>query len=255
MKRHVVITRPAHQAGVLCQQIQAAGGEVTLFPTLAIEQLEPTEETHTLLSQINQYDLIIFISPNAVEYGLNLIQATTALADSTKLVTIGQGSAKILLNKLGKGPDITPEKNFNSEGLLATPALQNNIQQKRILIIRGNGGREVLKDTLEQRGAMVDYLEVYKRVKPSPPSGEIQLQLQNKQIAAIVITSAESLKNLLELVPEVVNHQLLETPLILINSRLVAVAKEAGFNGKLFCTEEASDEAIVNTLQDNNLLS
>ena len=255
MKRHIVITRPAHQAGALCQLIQAAGGEVTLFPTLAIVPLEPTDETHTLLSQINHYDLIIFISPNAVEYGLNLIQATTTLADSIKLATIGQGSAKTLQSKLGKEPDIVPEKNFNSEGLLATPALQDNIQQKRILIIRGNGGREVLKATLEQRGATVDYLEAYKRVKPSPPTGEIQLQLQNQQIAAIVVTSAESLKNLLELVPEVVNHQLLETPLILMNSRLVAVAKEAGFNGRLFSVEEASDEAIVKVLQENNLLS
>jgi len=110
-----------------------------------------------IIEQIQRFDTIIFISPNAVEHGLNQLQSLSALNSNIQLATIGQGSAKALKSKLGKQPDICPQENFNSEGLLATEAMQN-VANKRILIIRGNGGREHLKNVLQQRGAIVEYL-------------------------------------------------------------------------------------------------
>jgi len=254
MKQLIVITRPAHQASALVQGIKAAGGDVCLFPTLEIKPTTLSQKEQESIQQINHYDIIIFISPNAVEYGLSHIQASGPFPQDVLIATIGQGSAKSLNNKLGQQADIVPEKNFNSEGLLATPPLQD-VKNKRILIIRGNGGREHLKDTLQQRGALVDYINVYQRIKPATASTEIEQHLQNNQIAAIVITSATSLKNLLEMVPEKARLLLLNVPLILINQRLVEVAKEAGFSNTLFITNEASDKAIIETLKQNNLLS
>lgn len=254
MKQHIVITRPAHQAEKLAQGIKAAGGDVCLFPTLDIIPTELSEEALTIIQHINDYDIVIFISPNAVEHGLNHIQAHGSLSNDVLLATIGQGSAKSLNNKLGQQPDIVPEENFNSEGLLAITAMQN-VRDKRLLIIRGNAGREHLKETLQQRGAIVDYLNAYQRIKPTTSSTELEQHLQNNQIAAIVITSAASLKNLLEMVPEKVITSLLQIPLLLINQRLVDIAKKAGFKGQLIVSSEASDEAIVETLKLNNLLS
>jgi uroporphyrinogen-III synthase len=119
------------------------------------------------------------------------------------------------------------------------------------LIIRGNGGREHLKQTLKQRGAHVEYLNAYQRIKPATDTSDLEQYLQNNQIAAIVITSAEGLKNLLEMTPENVTSQLLKVPLLLINKRLVAIAKDAGFRSKLFIATEASDDAILEALQTN----
>lgn len=195
MKLHIMVTRPAHQAARLAEGITAIGAEAFLFPTLAILPAELTDEDKQKIRQINQYDIVIFISPNAVEHGLKHIQAITDLPANILLATIGQGSAKTLHTLLGKQADIVPKENFNSEGLLATASLQN-VADKHILIIRGNGGREHLKQTLQQRGAQVDYLNVYQRVKPETNTANLEQYLQNNQIAAIVITSAESLKKL-----------------------------------------------------------
>lgn len=252
-QKTIMITRPAHQAGALTQAINSAGGEAFLFPTLAILPAKPTQENKERLQNIKQYDFIIFISPNAVEYGLEQIQANTCLTDDILLATIGQGSAKILTDKLGKQPDVVPEQNFNSEGLLATQAMQN-VTNKHILIIRGNGGREHLKETLEKRGARVDYLTAYQRIKPANDTSNLEQYLQNNRIAAIVITSATSLKNLLELTPSGVTSDLLKVPLLLINKRLMSIAKEAGFTNELLVAKEASDESILESLKENNFL-
>lgn len=254
MMQNIMITRPARQADKLVQGIKAAGGEPFLFPTLEIIPSDlSAEDKHTILN-IKQFDIIIFISSNAVGHGLTQIQAITELSDSTLLATIGPGSAEALNNLLGKQPDICPKENFNSEGLLTTNAMQN-VANKHILIIRGNAGREHLKETLQQRGALVDYLNVYKRIKPETNTADLEQYLQNNQIAAIVITSAESLKNLLELTPVKVLSLLLQVPLLLINQRLVEVAKEAKFSGNLFIANEASDNAIIESLKLNTLLS
>ena len=249
-----MITRPAHQAGTLSDYIQAAGGMSFLFPTLEVKAAELSSQDKEKIENINQYDIIIFISPNAVDRGLHHLQSISPLPQHIQLATIGKGSAHALRTQLGKQPDICPKENFNSEGLLATDALQN-ITDKRILIIRGNGGREYLKQTLQQRGAFVDYLTVYQRIKPATDSTNLVQYLQNNQIAVIVITSAESLKNLVELTPEKVTLKLLDLPLLLINKRLIDVANKAGFNNKLFVSAGASDKAIFETLKENNLLN
>ena len=248
-----MITRPAHQAGKLAQGIKAAGGETFLFPTLDIIPSVLSEENKEKIQHLKQYDIVIFISPNAVEHGLTQIQALTELPENTLLATIGEGSAKALNQRLGKRPDIVPQENFNSEGLLATTEMQD-VDKKRILIIRGNGGREHLKNTLQKRGALVEYLNVYERIKPETNTTELEQYLQNNQIAAIVITSAESLKNLLELAPAKVTPLLLQVPLLLINQRLVKIAKEAKFSGHLFIASKAGDDAIIESLKSNTLL-
>ncbi|MCW8901587.1 MAG: uroporphyrinogen-III synthase [Gammaproteobacteria bacterium] len=254
MKQRIMITRPAHQAEKLAQAIDVAGGEPFLFPTLAIIPTKLTNEDKDKIELVNHFDMIIFISPNAVEHGLNHILGITQLSDKVRLATIGQGSANALNNYLGKQPDIVPAENFNSEGLLATATMQD-VANKRILIVRGNQGRELLKNTLQQRGALVEYLEAYQRIKPAASTTDLEQYLQNNQIAAIVITNAESLNNLVELTPEKVRPQLLQVPLLLINNRLTDIAKEAGFSNKLLVAAEASDDAIIETLKKNALLS
>ena len=247
-----MITRPAHQAGNLAEGIISAGGETFLFPTLDIIAEEPSEESEKIVQNINQFDIIIFISPNAVEHGINLIQKSVELSKNTQLATIGQGSAKALKTKLGVQPDISPQEIFNSEGLLDTAELQN-VEDKNILIIRGTSGREKLKQTLEQRGAHVEYLNAYQRAKPTTDTTELEQYLQNNKIAAIVITSGESLKNLLELTPKNVIQQLLKVPLLLINKRLIDIAKKAGFTSDLNIATEASDDSIIKGIKDSYL--
>ncbi len=244
---YIVVTRPAHQAEALASSIEAAGGKVLRFPVIDIQPLSPTTTDQAILQALPQYDLIIFISSNAVQHGLPLLQPLPA---SLQTACVGKATAAAFQRLSGKNIDLVPEKRFNSEGLLALPQLQH-VSGKKILIVRGNGGRELLADTLRQRGAEVDYLNVYQRQLPHSNSGELQQYLQNQQIAAIVITSAEGLHNLLQLTPDHAHVHLQQVPLVLIDARLVSIAQQAGFKGQLLVAASASDAAIIQTLQQH----
>ncbi len=242
----VLITRPAHQAGHLCDLIAAAGGQPIRFPALAIRDLSTSPAVQAQLDLLQNYHLAIFISPNAVRYGLSAIAQHGGLPPGIKLATVGKGSATALEQELGHAPDIVPTDNYDSEALLAMPAMQQ-VKGQRLLIVRGEGGRGVLADTLRQRGAMVDYLEVYRRECPVADNTD-RAWLEKTDI--ITITSSEALRNLVTLTAEAQRSQLLAKPLIVVSERTAALAQELGFRHPALIAEHASDEAILQALID-----
>lgn len=248
-----MITRPAHQADNLRLKIEQANGQVLLYPTLQISPVTLNDTDIHRLQQLASYDIAIFISPNAVQFGLEQINRYSSIPATLKLATIGQGSARQLFQLLGRQPDIMPTHQFDSEGLLATPDMQQ-VNNKRVLIFRGNGGREQLADTLRERGAEVDYIGVYSRQVPDNSNDMLMQYLRNQQLKAIVINSGESLRNLVSMVPAELHHCLLEVPLVTINQRIATIAQQLGFTQKPVLAHSPDDDAIVNTLKENHLL-
>ena len=248
----IMITRPAHQAGSLINSIQSAGGQVLTFPTLEIQPLS-ADDTQ-LKMPIASYDIFIFISPNAVDYGVRYLQQNGKVPASSLLATVGPGSARAIEQVLGRTPEIQPEKDFNSEGLLQHPKLVD-VKEKHILIVKGKGGRPLLQTTLSQRGATVEALDVYKRVIPEYESDQVIIDLQNHALAAIVITSGESLQNLVTMIPDDVHQALFQVPLVLVNERIADIAKEYGFTGPIYLTYSANDENILQVLTQNGLIT
>lgn len=242
----VLVTRPAHQAGPLCDLITAAGGKPICFPTLAIRDTSDSPAVNTLLARLSDYQLAIFISPNAVRYGLAAITRHGGLPPGLRLATVGNASAIALQRELGRLPDIVPKDNYDSEALLALPALQQ-IYGHHILILRGEGGRELLAETLRQRGASVDYAEVYRRERPEPCSAE-QDWLEKADI--ITITSSEALQNLIAMTPAELRPRLLGKPLVVISKRTAQLAEELGFHHSPILTSRAGDDAILKAICD-----
>ena len=158
---NIVVTRPRGQATQLTQRIEQIGGNVVLFPLLEIASTNDQQTLNALVARLDEFDLAIFISPNAVRFGMEAIQSAHGLPENLKIATVGQGSAKALRN-FGVQDVISPQSRSDSEALLALPELQN-VTNWRIIIFRGNGGRELLGDTLKARGATVDYAECYQR--------------------------------------------------------------------------------------------
>lgn len=243
----VMVTRPAHQAEPLCQLIEAAGGRVFRFPVLAIEPPDDIPASRAQLAQLTDFDLAIFISPNAVSRAKALLP--DGLPKSCRLVVVGQGTARQLVADFGRQPDVVPEAGFNSEALLAMPALQD-VAGQRIMILRGEGGRALLGDILGERGAELIYATVYKRVKPATDTGRLQQAIENQAIEVIVISSGEGLENLLQMVGETYRQWLCSMPLVLVNQRLKALAERLGFTGELLIADNASDKAILTCLQN-----
>jgi uroporphyrinogen-III synthase len=239
----VLVTRPEHQAAPLCHLIKAAGGQPLRLPALTIHSNLDDPVLRQRLAHLSNYQIAIFISPNAVTFGLDAIRRSGGLCNSLLLATVGQGSAAILCEQLGRRADLVPQGRYDSEALLELEPL-HHVNGKRILVVRGVGGRELLADTLRQRGARVDYAEVYRREAPPPPENTEWLMKAD----IITLTSSEAVRNLVAMTPAVARETLFERPLVVISEACAQQARQLGFRQEILVTPLAGDEAIVITL-------
>lgn len=241
-----LITRPAHQAEKLNQMLSQQGFGVINFPTIAIQASSPTPFLQQLQDNIKQFDIALFVSRNAVDFAFKHLKATS-LPDSLDLGVIGKGTWHALQSQ-GVESHIIPAESYNSEGLLASQALQN-VNAKKIIIFRGQQGRNLLGDTLRQRGANVEYQEVYQRVLPEYAAGTFEHLTQTHFPDIAVFTSAEGLSNCFQLVSETMASTLRQTPWLLISERMRETARKLGHNTDIIIANSASDEGIFQALQ------
>lgn len=237
---NIAVTRPREQAAALAQRIEQAGGKAIPFPLLEIGPAENSRGLHELVARLREFDLAIFISPNAVRYGMEAIRAAGDLPVSTKIATVGQGSARAL-RELGIQEVIVPQNGYDSEALLALPALQN-IKGKYVVIFRGNGGRELLGDTLKARGASVEYAECYRRSKPQQDGATLLAADPH----AITVTSGEALSFLWDMFDQQDRLRLARIPLFVPHVRIAAAAQEMGWHNII--TTAGGDDGLFSGL-------
>jgi len=245
--RRILVTRPAGQATRLCGLLEAAGHEAIPLP--AIEILKPADSyrIEALTDTLEDYDMAVFVSVNAVKMGLEFILNQRDWPANTRIATVGASSAEALL-PYGLSVDLVPEHQYNSEALLALDELQD-MSGQYVVIFRGNGGREVLRDTLLERGADVDYVEVYQRACPTVDAQFMQTLLQPGTLDCITITSNETLQNLYTMAGSAGQPLLVKIPLVVIGPRQATLARELGFVQEPVIAVNASDEAIVAAIQ------
>lgn len=246
---HILITRPALPARQTCERFETAGFRVSHFALIEITPPPNKAQARRLPQQLLQYEHVIFISDNAVRFGLEFATPTVLqYLNSThcQVSAIGQKTASSL-NNFGVQVDHSPDLGFTSEHLLALPALHNTqIQGSNVLIVRGEGGRELLADTLRSRGAIVDYADVYRR---GPPAAEKATAFRQHQsltdLDMIALTSNEGLLNLLQLFRE---PALKQCGLLVGSQRIATAARGAGFNGSIITAADPSDAAMLDAL-------
>jgi uroporphyrinogen-III synthase len=224
--RGVLITRPAHQATHLAELIKNAGGVPYLFPVLEIRDVEDVRLFNALIDRLDTFNLAIFISPNAVNKAINLIRARRPFPATLAVAALGRGSRKEL-QRFGVERVITPQTQFDSEGLLAMDEMQR-VAGKKIVIFRGDGGREVLGDELMRRGAQVEYAECYRRCKPEADSGSLLHHWARNRLHAVTVTSNEALHNLFDLLGKLGQQWLKKTPLFVTHERIAGMAEQLG---------------------------
>ena len=236
----IVVTRPRDQAVQLAQRIELAGGTPLLFPLLDITATPDTQILREQVARLALFNLAIFISPNAVHYGMEAIHTAGPLPPTLKIATVGQGSANALRD-LGVTQVIAPRERFDSEGLLALPELQD-VAGWRVIIFRGNGGRELLGDTLKKRGATVEYAECYQRTKPQLDGAA--LLAANPHV--ITVTSSEALDYLWLMLNEANRARLATVPLFVPHSRIAELARQQGWLHVQLTT--AGDDGLLSAL-------
>jgi uroporphyrinogen-III synthase len=228
--RGVVVTRPSQQAAGLAALISAQGGRPILFPTLEIAAPSDLHAAFARVDRLEDYDLAVFISPNAVRRGLELVAARRGASFAwpirLRVAAVAQGSARELAAR-GFQNLIVPSEGHDSEALLELPELAD-VANRRVLIVRGEGGRPLLGDTLSQRGAQVDHLACYRRRKPVADAAPLREAWQRGEIDAVTVTSAEALTNLFEMLGEKAVAPLRATPLFVPHARVAAQAERLG---------------------------
>jgi uroporphyrinogen-III synthase len=238
----VLVTRPAGQAQGLCERIEAAGANAIHLPAIEILPPEDSVPLAAVTDALEQYDLAVFISVNAVQHGLDFILKRRDWPAGTQIAAVGPTSSAAVEQR-GLQVDFVPEHEYSSEGLLALDVLQS-VRGYRVLIFRGNSGRETLRDTLRARGAQVEYAEVYRRGCPAD-SAELLRLLQQGELDAVTATSNETLQNLFDMAGPEGQSLLRQLPLVIPGNRQAELAARLGFMQGCVIAGHASDEAMV----------
>lgn len=244
----VLVTRPRHQSDALVALIEARGGQAIRFPVIDILPAADAGAARAAMQALDEYSLVIFTSSNAVEHGLALLDAIPDGAHAARVAAVGATSAA-QLEKAGFGPVLHPRDGASSEALLALEALSaESIAGRRVLVVRGEGGRELLGRTLAERGAEVGYAEVYRRVRPRRDTTRIAEQGRAGAIDVIVATSVEGLDNLFALLGETQSDWLQRAGYVVLSERIAARARTMGIRASPVVAARADVEGIVDAL-------
>jgi uroporphyrinogen-III synthase len=239
--RRIVVTRPAGQTAHMAELIRAAGGEPVLFPVLEIFDAEDLQPVIALIERLDTFNLAIFVSANAVNKALALVRARRAWPAALRVATVGRGSEREL-RRAGFAAVIAPNERFDSEALLDQPELKD-MQGKRVVIFRGEGGRDLLGDTLSARGAAVEYAECYRRGRPQADVMTLLALAARQELDAVTVTSSEGLANLYDMLDQPGRRWLEQTPLFAPHERIAASARALGV--KTVVLTGPGDEGLV----------
>jgi uroporphyrinogen-III synthase len=171
-----------------------------VFPALAIEDLPPTPELEAALARLPRAALAAFVSAHAVQKGLAAAERHGAWPKEVAVAAVGEATASAL-RAAGFSRVIAPHDRHDSEALLALPELEETrVRGRDVVIFRGRGGRERLKEGLEARGARVAYAECYERVRPKADPAALLEAWRRGEIQAVSALSGETLENFVAMV-------------------------------------------------------
>ncbi len=236
----ILNTRPSDQAHQLTQNLIKIGVDVLELPLL---EITPTHQWLKQKIQFETFDCVIFTSPNAIHHFFKKIPIVPQWSDMPIFV-IGKGSAETLLAHGFKSQPLPKEA--NSEGMLDLPYFQS-VLNKKILLIKGVGGRQHLSKTLRSRQALLQTCVVYRRQCPKEALWTFRHLLQHHAIDIILLTSANACRHLLKLVEIEKKHQWLKQKTIITISQRIARTLTPTSVKEVIVT---SYDNLLNTIKD-----
>lgn len=237
----VLLTRPAEESATLAATLSEAGIYSSSLPLLDIEPLPITPERQAVLRDVGRYCAVIVVSKPAARLALQqLDQAWPHL----RWFSVGAATAQVLADR---GLDVHyPQTGDDSEALLQLPALREAIARPdaRVLILRGEGGRELLAERLREQGASVDYLELYRRFLPAYDSGVLTQRIQLERLNGLVVSSGQGFLHLQALAgPDW--PQVAQMPLFVPSPRVYEMARAAGAEKVVDCRGASAAALLV----------
>jgi uroporphyrinogen-III synthase len=245
--RHIVVTRPAGQADSLCEAISTRGGIPLCFPVLAIAAIADPTALNALSDRLDEFDLAFFVSPNAVHHALTPILARRPWPARVVVATVGKGSERAL-ERFGFRAVVAPRSGFDSESVLSLAEFQPQaVRGKRIVIFRGDGGRDLLGETLRERGAQVEYVSCYHRFRPVADTAPLLDRARRGELDAITLTSSEGVGNLAAMAGVDGLGVLRGVAIFAPHPRIAAHARAAGFLSVI--ETPPGDDGLIHALE------
>jgi uroporphyrinogen-III synthase len=241
----VLVTRPEHQAMPLCRLLENEGATTVRLPAVEIKPIGNRRETSARLGDLAQYHLIVFTSTNAVRFGSSLLDQKRDLT----LAALGPATAHAL-NQAGYRVAVQPDAAFDSEGLLHDPRLEH-VTGRRVLIVKGRGGRPLLAEELTRRGAHVVTADVYQRLPSSPTEAALTALLERfaaGEVQVITATSLEIAVHLLAIVTPALREEFQRVHWLVAGPRVAAGVRQHGLAAPLLQSDSALDQDLVAAL-------
>src|SRR6202453_3603949 len=241
----VLVTRPEQQAMPLCRLLEIQGASTLRLPAIEIKAIGNRHETAARLGALENFDVIIFTSANAVRFGAALLDQKRDLT----WAAIGPATARAL-NQAGYRVAVQPPQAFDSESLLLHPRLERPAG-RRILIVKGADGRAFLEQELAQRGAQVMTADVYQRV-PAVPSQAVLAALLDRftagAVQVVTATSVDIAHSLLGMAGPALRREFERVHWLVPGARVAAGVRECGLSAPLLQAESAEDQDLVAAL-------
>jgi len=209
--KKILVTRGKQQAKEFSSKISEVGGIPLEFPLIAFEASNNKAEIEQAISLIHTYDWIIFTSKNGVDFFFKVYNSMLPMPGSfPKAVVVGT-KTEMALKKYGHSPEIIPNE-FVAEGVVE--ALKPRITSSdKILVVRGNLSRSVIKDELAKL-ATVDDLIVYETVANRAEKEKLLNLLETNSIDVLTFTSPSTVTSFLRLVEEMDKDKWSKHPIV-----------------------------------------
>jgi len=245
---NILVTRPFPAGEALVSRLRALGREAWSFPLIEFTPGRELARLPALLDALTPDDLLFAVSQHAAHYaGAELKRLGKPWPQNVNAFAIGRTTALALHQPSGLHVSYPRDREV-SEVLLQLPELQN-VAGKQALILRGNGGRELLAETLVERGANVTFCECYQRCTKIYDGTEEAWRWQSRGIDTLVVTSGEMLDQLYALIPEWYRtNWLLRCRLVVVSERLATLARERGWQD-ILVADNADNDALLRVLQ------
>lgn len=240
--RTLIITRPVGSATAFTHRIRAQGGVPLLLPGLALRNVTDQQGARAGLRAALTDELLIFTSPAAVRFAVHL----APLRAGGAVLAVGQGTAQAL-RRQGIATVWVPARQ-DSEGLLSHPLLHLP-QGRRISVIGAPGGRGLLRAQLQQRGAQLREVHVYRREPPRLDRRHVEKLMALPASALLLLSSHEALRNLLRLLPAAALQRLRTATAVVSSERLVTAVADAGFSRRVLAASALSADLLDAAMQ------
>jgi len=244
----LLLTRPAEESAALAQTLAELGIFSSSLPLLEIEPVPITAAQRSILDDLDRYSAVIVVSKPAARLGLALLNELWPVPPIQPWFTVGEGTAQLLQEH---NLDVSwPEQGDDSEALLDLPRLQQAVALpgSRVLIMRGEDGRELLAERLRQLGASVDYLPLYRRNLPLYPPSTLMQRVQAERLNALVVSSGQGFEHLRQLAGDAW-PELAQLPLFVPSPRVAELATQAGARTVVNC-RGANAAALLAALRE-----